>query len=167
MKLNLGCGNSYMKGWVNADFNKLVKADIYFDAERQEFPFPDNHFDEIYADNVFEHFDKPEKVFEECHRVLKDGGVLDLIVPYYNCWTNFGDVTHRTSYSELSFNYFVKDAFMTKKFGFQVGTRKFSSVEIEFYYSMLGKFLRFLIPTHKFCHYLPNTVVAMRVKMKK
>ncbi|MEM3074693.1 MAG: hypothetical protein QW727_02005 [Candidatus Pacearchaeota archaeon] len=28
-KLNLGYGKDYRKGWINVEFNKEVKADVY------------------------------------------------------------------------------------------------------------------------------------------
>lgn len=35
VKINLGCGNEYKKGWINVDFNKEVKADICADLSKR------------------------------------------------------------------------------------------------------------------------------------
>ena len=60
MKLHLGCGHNYMKGWVNVDGPKDelcyddLKADIYYRIE--DLDYPDNSVDEILMNAVFEHF---------------------------------------------------------------------------------------------------------------
>lgn len=38
--------------------------------------FPDNKFDLIFSDNVFEHISYPDKLFSQITRVLKPGGLL-------------------------------------------------------------------------------------------
>jgi predicted SAM-dependent methyltransferase len=50
-----------------------------------------------------------EKFISECHRILKKGGKLTVIAPYYNssrCWQ---DPTHRRAITEATFLYFNKD----------------------------------------------------------
>ncbi len=47
-----------------------------------EMSFKENTFDVILADNVFEHFMKPDKVLEQSQKVLKSGGRL--IVPIFS-----------------------------------------------------------------------------------
>src|SRR5205085_8776624 len=54
MKVNLGCGQAYMQGWVNVDEDPTAKADIYLDA----FDFVRNYGDEVeevYMGHVLEH----------------------------------------------------------------------------------------------------------------
>jgi len=46
--------------------------------------FPDNSFDTIIMNDAMEHVDEPEKVLEECARVLKKGGKLFVNFPPYN-----------------------------------------------------------------------------------
>ena len=48
MCLNIGCGNDYKKGFVNLDFNKAIRADIYADIS-QKLPFDNDTFDYIYS----------------------------------------------------------------------------------------------------------------------
>lgn len=42
----------------------------------EQLPYPDEHFDLVFADNVFEHLARPQQVFDEIARVLRPGGVL-------------------------------------------------------------------------------------------
>ena len=54
MKVNLGCGKSYLDGWVNVDANPDVRADVYMEA----FEFVRAHgaeVDEIYMGHFLEH----------------------------------------------------------------------------------------------------------------
>ena len=54
MKVNLGCGEAYMDGWVNVDANPAVRADIHLDVVefvRQYGP----EIEELYMGHVIEH----------------------------------------------------------------------------------------------------------------
>ena len=42
--------------------------------------FPDNHFDFIFSNAVFEHINDPDKAASEVARVLKPGGVFSVLV---------------------------------------------------------------------------------------
>jgi len=81
--LNVGCGPNAIdtEDWFNIDgFNP--KADLLCDAART-LPFPDNRFEGIFAEHIFEHFTpRQARVFlGQCKRILKPGGVLRLVVP--------------------------------------------------------------------------------------
>ena len=77
IKLNLGCGNMILEGYVNIDlYNE--KADMKCDISK--LPFDDNSVDEVYSSHVIEHFDfmAAFDVFSEWKRVLKHGGMIIL-----------------------------------------------------------------------------------------
>jgi len=86
MKLNLGSNDDHKKGYWNVDIEH--PADEIVDL-RFRWPWADSSVEEIIAHDVGEHIDNPEfpgnkgKIFflNECHRVLKPGGTLDLVVP--------------------------------------------------------------------------------------
>ena len=82
IKLNLGCGPNRKGGWVNIDLFD-PKADLRLDL-REPWPFPDNSASYIYSEHVFEHFEFHVEVphfLGEAFRVLKPGGIFDVIVP--------------------------------------------------------------------------------------
>jgi SAM-dependent methyltransferase len=60
------------------DLDKRVLDNPFLDegklSDAGEIPYPDEHFDLVFCDNVFEHLENPEKVFKEVHRVLKSKG---------------------------------------------------------------------------------------------
>jgi len=81
--VNVGCGSQGKTGWVNVDAGKAPGVNCVFDC-RKNLPFPDNSVRGIFCEHFMEHIDYTEEapyfVFE-CHRVLKEGGVLRVIVP--------------------------------------------------------------------------------------
>lgn len=124
-RLNFGCGKNIKKGYVNADITQFEGVDKTFDFNVFPYLFSDGEFDEILADNVLEHLDDIPAVMKELHRISKSEGILRIIVPYYNCYGAYNDITHKHYFSHLSFepfyrkdargNYFIKEKFRLKR----------------------------------------------------
>lgn len=53
-------------------------------ADASNTPFDDETFDTIIMNDAMEHVDEPQKVLEECYRILKKDGKLYLNFPPYN-----------------------------------------------------------------------------------
>lgn len=105
MKLNLGCGAHVVDGWINVDYslgarlsrvpflraiNKKIRlfeldwdSRIYIHNLTLPFPWKDATVDIVYSSHTLEHLSKEEgNVFlRECHRVLKKGGIIRIVVP--------------------------------------------------------------------------------------
>lgn len=81
IKLNLGCNEWNIKGFINIDIDKNDKIKPDLQADCSDLPFEDNSVDEIYAGHMLEHFDMTENVLEEWHRVLKPGGRITICIP--------------------------------------------------------------------------------------
>lgn len=81
MKLNLGCGGYYKKGYINVDAYNSIIADQKMDAT--DLKFADNVFDEIFASQVVEHLGVSRSIFalSEAFRVLKPGRLLIIETP--------------------------------------------------------------------------------------
>lgn len=66
-------------------------------------PFKDQSFDLVWAAHVLEHRPDLRKVQKELARILKRGGELNIIVPYFLSPDAWGDPTHCRAFSEDSF----------------------------------------------------------------
>ena len=85
IRLNLGCGDMLLPGYVNVDVaaeRRGRQPDVLCDI-RDLSAFADNHADEVMAIHVIEHFYRWEVVglIKEWVRVLKPGGQLVLECP--------------------------------------------------------------------------------------
>jgi predicted SAM-dependent methyltransferase len=85
VKLHVGCGTNYFRGWVNIDNNSdnnIKNIDINHDM-RNPLPFAGESVDFIYNEHFMEHLTVPEglRVIKDFMRVLKKGGVLRISVP--------------------------------------------------------------------------------------
>ncbi|MDP1728704.1 MAG: methyltransferase domain-containing protein [archaeon] len=78
IKLNLGCGQDYKRGYINIDSNKNIEAEIHCDLSKK-IPFKNNSVDEVYCKNMFEHIPEPLKFLLEIKRILKNGGKAIII----------------------------------------------------------------------------------------
>jgi predicted SAM-dependent methyltransferase len=109
-RLHLGCGLNAPEGWVNVDGSwnawvhqhprlralltslRLVSPseagvgwsrNILIHDLRKRLPFADDTFECVYASHMLEHLyrDDAERLVGECHRVLRTGGLIRLVVP--------------------------------------------------------------------------------------
>ena len=90
MKLNIGCGDDYREGWVNADVRSApaLKVDDVIDIRWPS--YESETFDEVLAQDVLEHVQRHEveETLSELHRVLKVAGKLCVRVPNLLYWAS-------------------------------------------------------------------------------
>lgn len=109
MKINIGCGKNYLpESWINCDITKKVKADYYFDAGKDKWPFKDNVFNGGKAEMVFEHLpDSAARIhfLKEFHRVCKNNAEILITVPHFSCHGAWQDLTHIRPFGSMSMDY--------------------------------------------------------------
>jgi len=97
-KLNLGCGFKKLDDHWNVDVEAKCNPDEVVDLESFPWPWPDNYFEKISADNILEHLGQNPKVFtqiiKEMYRVSADGAEWMICVPHHRCDLFFDDYTH-------------------------------------------------------------------------
>jgi len=106
-KLNLGCGNDCKKDWINLDKHKLQGVNVVHDLNKFPYPFKENEFDFIYASMILEHLDNWVNAMEEIHRIMKNGGILRVRVPFFPSMYSVIDPTHKNFFTYLTFDYFT------------------------------------------------------------
>ena len=96
---------------IGVDIAKCDDADVIHDLTKFPYPFKDESVDAIYASHFVEHLDGTErmKFFNECYRILKPGGIMRLLHPYYKSVRAVQDPTHKwPPISENSYFYWDK-----------------------------------------------------------
>jgi len=99
--LNLGAGNVILPGAVNHDIRQhRPEIDVVHDLNVLPWPWEDESFDFISAQAVLEHLRITLiESMDECWRVLRPGGQIDLRVPWWNSDVSHRDPTHRWFFS--------------------------------------------------------------------
>src|SRR3989339_370399 len=102
-KLNLGCGNVKMSGYINVDNDAGCQPDVVHDLNKFPYPFSDNEFDGIYLDHVIEHLNDPISVLQELHRISRGKGKITIKCPHFSCaWLHPG---HKSAISISLFDF--------------------------------------------------------------
>lgn len=101
VKINLGCGGHTPLGWINVDYAigaKLAKIpllsslgltrlkwnkSIVIHNLLKPFPWKTESVDVIYSSHTLEHFTREDgyRFLKECRRVLKQGGIIRIVIP--------------------------------------------------------------------------------------
>ena len=89
IKLNLGCGNARIPGFINVDIREHIKPDIVDDIAILEKFLPDS-VDLIYASHVLEHIRRTTymDVLKRWYDLIKVGGTLRIAVPDFEAVVN-------------------------------------------------------------------------------
>lgn len=121
-RLNVGAGPDIRpaaQGWVNMDIAALPGVDVVHDAFRFPWPFEDGSFDHVLCSHILEHV--PHEVglvpyqdgfirfVEECHRVLRPGGTLEVLTPHPRSQNTIADPTHTRVVHPANFACFDPD----------------------------------------------------------
>jgi predicted SAM-dependent methyltransferase len=150
-KLNMGCGFKKLNDHWNVDVEAKCNPDEVLNFEITPWPYEDNFFEKITADNVLEHLGQDPKVFtniiKEMYRVSADQTEWFINVPHHRCDLFWDDYTHVRPLTAKTFKMF------DQKVNFESIAKKLSDstfglyhdVDLEVYdvtYNMVGYWLQ-------------------------
>ncbi len=104
LKLNLGCGQNLLDGYVNVDKFSTFAPDVVWDLEQTPWPFDTGSVEEIVLQHVLEHLGAQTETFcailKELYRVCAAGALVRVTVPHPRSDGFSGDPTHVRPISE-------------------------------------------------------------------
>jgi len=110
LKLNIGCGNKVIEGFLGVDKFPCSAAEYICDIENEKLPFNNNSVDEVILDNLIEHIKDIPLIFEELIRVCCKGAKIKIITPHFSSLSSWIDPTHVHHLSYFSFDHFEKNS---------------------------------------------------------
>lgn len=124
MRLNLGCADTMLPGWLNVDAHAFTptngRAFQQVDL-REHWPWEDGYISEIRAHDLIEHLPDKIHTMNEAWRVLEPGGKLDIVVPTTDGPGAWQDPQHVSFWNRNSFYYYTDFAPERERFGAAYG----------------------------------------------
>lgn len=102
-RLNLGCGTDIRSGWVNADIVDYG-GNVVMDLNKYPYPFPESNFDYVLCSHVLEHLGNFNQAVTELYRIVKDGGIIEVRVPFFLSTKYYSEPDHRIPFGIRSFD---------------------------------------------------------------
>jgi SAM-dependent methyltransferase len=107
IKLDLGSGGKRKAGFFAVDHLPLDGVDVVANLNEPLDFLPDNSVDYVHTRHVLEHITNFMALMAEIHRVVKPGGVIEVIVPHFSNVYGYSDPTHVRFFGLYTFHYFV------------------------------------------------------------
>ena len=107
--LDVGCGATKVKGSIGIDLIPLEGVDIVHNLEILPWPLDSNAFDKIIFSHSISHLSDLPATLVECNRLLKPGGIIEIVVPHYASDNFNTDPTHKLHIGTRSMLYFTKN----------------------------------------------------------
>jgi SAM-dependent methyltransferase len=108
--LDIGCGPLKKKAdWIGIDMLNAEGVDIVGDIYEVLAAFPAESVDEVHSFHFFEHVPDVPLLLKELQRILKKGGLIEVVVPHFSNAYFYSDYTHKSFFGLYSFSYLVKD----------------------------------------------------------
>lgn len=116
LKLNLGCEDKILPGFVNVDITKREGVMVW-DLNKYPLPFETNSSKYAIISHLLEHLDNPTKFMLEVHRICRKNAIVNIYVPHYSLCATYADLTHkRPGFSYLTFGHPAWNKEINKKF---------------------------------------------------
>lgn len=140
--LDVGCGQKPYEKLFNSsryigleldtiENRKNKKADYFYDGTT--FPFQDNEFDSVIANEVFEHVFNLDNFLREIYRVLKPGGILLTTVPFV--WDEHEQPYDFARYTSFGLRHLLE------KSGFEIIEHRKSVCDIRVVFQLLNGYI--------------------------
>ena len=105
MKINLGCGNDKLRGYLNLDSSREVKPDKVWNLENTPLPFKTNSVSEIIGNHVLEHVNRFIPLMHELWRISENRAIIKIRSPHFASYSAWTDLTHKHPFGYMSFDY--------------------------------------------------------------
>jgi SAM-dependent methyltransferase len=154
LRIDLGSGTRPRPGFYGLDQLDLPGVDIVADLNRPLELLPESCVEHLYSSHALEHVEKFLPLMDEIHRVMRPGGLVEVIVPHFSNAYYYSDPTHVRFFGLYTMSYFVdleKQPGSHKVPAFPTGTRfdlesvKFSFYRINLLDRLFVPFLRYFV----------------------
>lgn len=117
MKIDLACGTEKPDGYYGIDISPESNADEIHDLKKG-IPISSNTVDEVRCHSFLEHLTNTQFIdmMWEIHRVLKEDGKCDFVVPHGLSESGIKDPTHRMHFANQTFSYFESGCLRQKQY---------------------------------------------------
>ena len=131
-RLHLGCGKHPKPMYTNVDKYKLDGVDVVWDLDEFPWPWDTESHDEIVGVDIIEHVVNAVGFMNECARILKPSGILNLRTCYYLSKNAFTDLDHRHFPTDESFDYWIEGTYFNREYGhYTRDGRLFEKIKVE------------------------------------
>lgn len=140
--LDVGCGTAPYRSlfpdchYTGLEFDceemrQMGSADYYYDGKH--FPFPPESFDGILSSQVLEHVFNPQEFLSECHRVLRNDGMMLITTPFV--WDEHSQPYDFARYSSFGV------AALLKQSGFEIVYQAKTGTDLSLFFQMYNLFV--------------------------
>ena len=166
IKLNLGCGNTKINGYLGMDMYFCNGVDFLGDI--RNIPLKDSSASEIMLDNVVEHIDNIPRLMLELHRITENNGTITIRTPHFTSLSSWIDPTHIHHLSYFSFDHFIREnvAHYTGK-GFEIIDKHLSFGGL---WNLIGKIIFKISPKEyekRWCFIFRAGTLTVKIKVVK
>lgn len=114
--LELGCGNrKRYPRTIGIDLVDLPCVDLVGDVCTTLAMFPKQSVNSVYAYHVLEHVDDLDGLLRQVGRVLKPGGLFDVVAPHFSNSHFYSDPTHKRFFGLYTFSYYADEEIFSRK----------------------------------------------------
>jgi len=164
--LNIGCGNLFTPGTDFVDIYPMREDVLKCNIDTDPLPYPDETFDEVYSQAIFEHLTNPGHYMSEAKRVLKPGGKLTIITDnacyfgWYAPMASMPDHRYTSAFGPDDRHYMRFTHHHLENWARKFG---FSEIEVAYEHCPLGVRLVFLKQLMKLL--LPKNMTALHIEL--
>jgi len=172
--IDLGCGTDKYSSSFGVDFRQVDGVDLAWDLNKE---LPEEHhgkYDEVYSKCVLDHLGNPLKFLKGCHKYLKEGGRLVLIIDNGDYWRyhfhlgNYHAKVWEVDCPDKPYTHH-KMMFQMKHLTKLLGLLGFEMAVSEYfrdYKGILKGHIDYLLPKHLGCNMMRIECIKKKAKIK-